>query len=145
MRSRPGLGRMEQRSTTDWAAHLAAAAAWWQDAGVDLAFDDAPRDWLAAASKSPAEPEAAAAPPGSDWPALAAAGFREVLAHHVALAAPDRLLAFGRGLLPLLAHDPAQPAADSREFYHGGGSVPLAVLPALETLLDRPARKQLVW
>ncbi len=34
-------------STPDWQAMGQAYAAFWRDAGVDLAFEDEPRDWLA--------------------------------------------------------------------------------------------------
>jgi len=52
-----------------WAAELAAAQAWWREAGVDLAFADEATDWLAGAratkdAASPvAPPKAAPAPP----------------------------------------------------------------------------------
>lgn len=31
----------------DWHAQIASALDWWRDAGVDVAVQDAPRDWLA--------------------------------------------------------------------------------------------------
>jgi DNA polymerase len=236
----------------DWAAQLAAAQAWWREAGVDMAFDDKPRNWLTASAgpevvvgtvpKTPVRPEAAPRPPvpriggdrarwpatlaaftdwwltepsldpaglahrvppagpaGAplmvlvpqpeeddrasllsgeqgrlldailaafgyareqvylasvlprpaalvDWAALTGTGMSEIVAHHVALAAPDRLLVFGRGgVSALLGHDPAQAASTSLLFNHDGGSVPLAFGPSLETLLERPALKQGVW
>jgi DNA polymerase len=236
----------------DWAAQLAAAQAWWRDAGVDLTFADSATDWLAsarakaAASSEPAVAKEAAGvepppppppriggdrahwpatleafgdwwltepsldpapaaqrvlpagPKGAplmivvpmpepeddavllsgpqgrlldailvafgfrreeiylasvlprpvaapDWPALAAAGLADVLAHHIALAAPQRLFAFGRDISSLLGHDPAQAAQSSLTFNHEGTSVPLAVAPALEALLQRPALKRGLW
>ena len=237
------------RTEPDWAAELAAAQAWWREAGVDTAFADAPRDWLAegrprAQAEVPAPPRLEAAPepsarpriggdparwpqtldafaawwltepsldpapaaqrvppagpgeaalmvlvampedgdgaallsgpqgrlleamlrafgtprdeayvasalprrlPAPDWTQLAAEGLGEILAHHVALAAPKRLIVLGRDLSPLLGHDPAQPAAISPEFNHERGSVPIAVFPSLEALLTRPALKRGVW
>lgn len=255
------------RTEPDWAAELAAAQAWWREAGVDTAFVDAPRDWLAEgrprppSSESPrrrgpqeetddlaargprlrgdspvpeeaprtriggdparwpqaldafaawwlteatldpapaaqrvppagpgeaalmvlvAMPEegdaaallsgpqgrlleamlrafgtpreaayvAAALPrrvPAPDWTRLAADGLGAVVAHHVALAAPKRLIVLGRDLSPLLGHDPAQAAANLPAFNHDRGSVPIAVFPSLEALLTRPALKRGVW
>ena len=232
-------------SEPNWAAELAAAQAWWREAGVDTAFADAPRDWLAEgrperpAVEAPAVPAAVAPPPtrpklggdrarwpatlaefeawwlteptldpepaarrvppagpegaalmvlvpmpedddrtellagpqgrlldamlrafgtsreetrvasllprrtpAADGPALAAAGWSEIVAHHVALAAPRRLLVLGRDLSPLLGHDPAQGAAILPVFNHDRGSVPLAIAPSLEGLLKTPALKR---
>lgn len=84
--------------------------------------------------------------PMADWAGLAATGMAEVIAHHVALAAPQRLLVFGRGgVSALVGHDPAQGAPPSPFFNHEGGSVPLAIAPELETLLERPIRKAGLW
>lgn len=239
----------------DWNAQLAAATAWWREAGVDCGFTDDPRDWLEA-TKAPTEeasPDASvarAAPtppppvpriggersrwpatladfaawwltepsldpesgarrvlpsgpqpdphgaalmvlvgqpeaddreallegpqgrlldamlgafgltraqtyiasvlprhtPVADWKGLASAGMGAVVAHHIALAAPQRLLVFGRGgVSALVGHDPAQGTPPSPEFNHAGGSVPLTIAPALESLLDRPALKAGLW
>jgi len=65
---------------------IASLMGWWQDAGLDILVDEAPRDWLArveAAPARPAEPVRAAAPapaqaarPASPAPA----GFPDTLA-----------------------------------------------------------------
>ena len=243
---------MEPGGTQDWAAELAAAQAWWREAGVDLAYADHATHWLEAsraqAAQSNAEPvmqapgPAASAKPikpriggdrtlwpttltdfagwwltepsldpapaaqrvlpvgphgaplmvlvampepgdsagllagrhgllldailtafgfarpeiylasilprpvaAPDWAAMTSAGLGEVLAHHVALAAPRRLIVFGRDVSSLLGHDPAQVAQSSLRFNHEGGSVPLAFAPALEALLERPALKRGLW
>jgi len=234
-----------------WAKQLAAAQAWWREAGVDLAFADEPTDWLAGARKpvaaaveaAPAaaraagperpapvriggdrarwptslaefaewwltEPSLDPAPPArrvlpagpadaelmvlvptpepddretllsgrqgklldailaafgyrrdevyrasalasptpvADWAALEGQGMGEVLAHHIALAAPRRLLVLGRDVSPLLGHDPTQGAPSSPDFHHEGGSIPLAFAPALDALLERPALKRALW
>lgn len=239
---------MAQRET-DWATELAAAQAWWREAGVDTAFVDAPRDWLSEGrprptpeSAAPPSPPQAPAPtaktrlggdparwptalpafadwwlteptldpapaaqrvppagpaaaelmvlvampeaedaasllsgpqgrlldamlrafgspreqaylasalprrtPAADWAALFADGLSEITAHHVALAAPKRLILLGRDLSPLLGHDPAQGPALSLRFNHDRGSVPLAIFPSLEALLAKPALKRGVW
>ena len=248
---------MDTRDTSkiggaDWSAQLAAAQAWWREAGVDLAFADDATDWLAASrpsalaerAETPAnldEPTRPAPPPppriggdrarwptaltdfpgwwltepsldpapaaqrvmpagphaaplmvlvampeaedaaallagrqgrlldailaafgfareeiylasvlprpmaAPDWAALGAAGLGEVLAHHVALAAPQRLIVFGRDVSSLLGHDPAQVAQSSPRFNHEGLSVPLMFAPALEALLERGVLKRGLW
>ena len=243
---------MATGKTPDWAAELAAAQAWWRQAGVDLAFADTATDWLAATRVQPTEatteqtvplahptpspkqakpriggdralwpttladfagwwltepsldpapaaqrvlpagthgaplmvlvampepgddaallegrqgrlldailaafgrardqvylasilPRSIAAP---DWAAITAGGLGQVLAHHVALAAPQRLFVFGRDVSSLLGHDPAQVAQSSLRFNHEGCSIPLAFAPALEGLLERPALKRGLW
>jgi DNA polymerase len=72
-------------------------------------------------------------------------GLGAVLAHHVRLVGPERLIAFGSGILPLFGHDPAQSAQSSLLFNHEGGSTPL--LPAFElaAIASRPARKARFW
>ena len=239
----------------DWNAQLAAATAWWREAGVDCDFANEPRDWLAAAKApvadvshdAPARREAAPPPPPApriggersrwpatldqfpawwltepsldpasgarrvlpfgpqpgphgaalmvlvgqpeaedretllagpqgrlldamlaafgltradtyvasilprhtpmaDWAGLAGAGMGAVVAHHIALVAPQRLLVFGRGgVSALVGHDPAHGLPPSPEFNHEGGSVPLLIAPALETLLERPGHKPGLW
>ncbi|MCA1662600.1 MAG: hypothetical protein LC648_10840 [Novosphingobium sp.] len=81
----------------------------------------------------------------TDWAALGAAGMDQVLARHIALAAPRRLIVFGRDISPLLGHDPAQAAQSSLHFSHQGTSLPLAFAPTLEALLERPALKRGLW
>jgi uracil-DNA glycosylase family 4 len=55
-----------ERDTSFSAAEAAASAlAWWNDAGVDVVLDEAPRDWLTPQPK--AGPAAASSPPGSDF------------------------------------------------------------------------------
>ena len=46
----------------DWRNAVASALAWWDEAGVDMLVDDAPRDWLAPPAPAPtrAVPQAAA-------------------------------------------------------------------------------------
>lgn len=83
--------------------------------------------------------------PHPDWDALLRSGIAEVLAYHIALAAPKRLIVFGGNILPLLGHDPAKSGQTLHEFNHEGRSIPL--LPAMElgVLLGNPRRKASFW
>jgi DNA polymerase len=83
--------------------------------------------------------------PLPDWDRLAAQGLGAVLAHHVRLVAPRRLIAFGTNILPLLGHDPAQIAATSLRFNHEGVMTPLLGALDLATLAGGPARKAGLW
>lgn len=40
---------------TDWREAMASALAWWQEAGVDIVIDEAPRDWTAREPNAPAK------------------------------------------------------------------------------------------
>jgi uracil-DNA glycosylase family 4 len=83
--------------------------------------------------------------PGADWATLSAAGIGDVLARHVALVAPKRLVVFGATVLPLLSHDPPQQPADLRIFNHESLSVPMLACRSLAALLEQPRWKARVW
>lgn len=81
-----------------------------------------------------------------DWPLLAEAGMADVLAHHVRLVAPKRLLVLGRqGIGALLGHGPTDIGLASPHFNDSPLGVPIACAPELGGLLERPARKAAVW
>jgi DNA polymerase len=83
--------------------------------------------------------------PHPDWPALDRIGWGALARHHIALAAPRRLLVFGNVILPLLGHDPAQGAAAFREVALEGGTVPALSARGLDTLLLRPRLRAGLW
>ena len=85
--------------------------------------------------------------PLPDWTALAGAGLGEVVRHHLALAAPARVIAFGSHVSSLLGHDPAKSSPPAQRFFHLDGATPTPVLaaPALSTLLTRPQGKAGLW
>jgi len=240
---------MSPRPAPTLAESLAAAQAWWREAGVDYAFSDRPARWLAdeAPSPGPARPEPdAAIPPrqepahapvggeregwpgdfaafrgwwlgepsldegglhprvpprgnpdaalmmmvtmpeaedrdtllsgaqgrmlgsfaqaaglasdavafGSalprhtplpDWDRLAARGYGEVLLHLLSLARPQRLIVFGRGILPLLGHSPAQGAPGVSELSIQGRRLPLLWTYAPDTLLRSARERATLW
>ncbi len=82
--------------------------------------------------------------PMPDWRALHEAGMGEIVAHHVHLAAPKRLIAFGSNILPLLGHDPAQSAHSLQVFNHEGRTIPLLGAHGLDALM-RPGAKRSFW
>ena len=68
-----------------------------------------------------------------------------VLLHHVALVAPQRVIAFGSNVLPLLGHAPTQNTATFPQVNHEGFSCPLLGAGDLAMLLERPAAKARFW
>ncbi|MFZ1741884.1 MAG: uracil-DNA glycosylase family protein [Pontixanthobacter sp.] len=83
--------------------------------------------------------------PMPDWAALRAAGCGELLTHHIALVAPERILAFGRSIPALLGNDTAQGAAILHDFNHEGGSIPAMGVSSLAELLRSAGRRQRFW
>jgi DNA polymerase len=83
--------------------------------------------------------------PLPDWRQLAADGLGAVLAHHVGLVAPKRLLVFGSGVSSLLGHDPANKPEILPTFNHEGRSLPLMAAMDLAALLARPRAKAGLW
>ena len=83
--------------------------------------------------------------PLADWAELGRQGMGALLAHHVALAKPKRLLVLGRVVLPLCGHDPAQGAQKLRSFNHEGGRVPALYEVGLERLLGNWQLRARLW
>ena len=83
--------------------------------------------------------------PAANWEALAAQGLGEVLRHHIALAAPRRILAFGSVIPSLLGHDPAQISGFSLTFKHEDRSIGVLAARDLAFLAAKPAAKARLW
>lgn len=83
--------------------------------------------------------------PMADWPQLQAAGLAELLHHHIALVAPEKICVLGRNIWPLLGHDLAQAAANLPDFNHDGRSVPILCAEGLTELLRSPPRRKRFW
>mgnify|MGYP002780552948 CR=1 FL=1 len=80
--------------------------------------------------------------PMADLPALANEGMDAVTLHHVALARPARVIAFGTGLAPMLGEQTGRPL---REINYAGGKVPVLSSEALDALMDMPRLKARFW
>ncbi|MBT0668469.1 hypothetical protein HT136_08805 [Novosphingobium profundi] len=83
--------------------------------------------------------------PAPDWGDALQRGMGTVLRHHIALVAPRRLFVLGGNVLPLLGHESPQRAAVSRLFDHEGASIPLLASWGLDSLLNRPRTKPVLW
>jgi DNA polymerase len=83
--------------------------------------------------------------PLPDWNALAARGHGDILLHLLALARPQRLIVFGRGILPLLGHSPAQGAPAVSELSIQGRPLPLLWTYAPENLLKSDRERATLW
>jgi uracil-DNA glycosylase len=80
-----------------------------------------------------------------DWAGLAAEGFGDVLRHHLALAAPQRLIVLGRDVLPLLGHDPAQASPAVSKIAIQGRDVELLATYSPARLLDNARLRAELW
>ena len=83
--------------------------------------------------------------PMADWAALGEAGLGELALHHIALAAPQRVISFGPHVSSLLGHDRTKNAEPLPQFYHVGASIPALAAPGLNTLMARPRGKAVLW
>lgn len=80
-----------------------------------------------------------------DWHALAEDGLGTVLRHHLALAAPQRILVLGRDILPLIGHDPAQAPPAVHQLDVGGRQVPVLASYAPGHLIDHARLRAGLW
>jgi uracil-DNA glycosylase family 4 len=86
--------------------------------------------------------------PSPDWAGLLTQGIGPVLTHHIALAAPQRLLVLGQSILSLLGHEPAQKTAKLRLSVGQGQPEQLIEVLAsydLGVMLEYASRKRGLW
>lgn len=97
--------------------------------------------------------------PQPNWAMMNENGLGAVIRHHVALARPRRMIAFGGGVLPLLGHAlPQSPAVltDVNQKKAGISDIdgpvappvvapPVMAMPDLGMLLERPRAKAVFW
>lgn len=98
------------------------------------------RDKIYLASALPAR---VAAP---DWADLAKQGLGDLIAHHVGLIRPERLILFGQsGISTLLGNDSPNTCWHLRPIYQGDAGIPVLSAYDLETMVARPALKAKLW
>lgn len=83
--------------------------------------------------------------PLPDWERLATRGYGDVMLHLLTLARPKRLIVFGRNILPLLGHAPAQSSHVISELAIQGRAVPLLATYAPEHLLAKSGLRAELW
>ncbi|RXZ65957.1 hypothetical protein [Pelagerythrobacter rhizovicinus] len=83
--------------------------------------------------------------PAPDWPSIRSAGFGDLLAHHIGLAEPQRILLLGRNIPPLLGHDMTQGPAILPEFNQQGRSIPAMGAGGLADMLRSAKRRERFW
>ena len=82
--------------------------------------------------------------PAADWEGLAKAGMGEVLRHHVALVAPERLLVLSREALALLKPDRFDDDGTGAVIA-GDREIPLLAAYPLAQMASRPGYKRIFW
>jgi DNA polymerase len=70
---------------------------------------------------------------------------REVLRHHITLAAPERLLVLGSDILSLLRHDLTQASSAIQQLDIGGRQLPLLAGYAPGNLLEHARFRARLW
>lgn len=83
--------------------------------------------------------------PMPDCAALAERGIDRVVLHHIALAAPKRVIAFGSNIPPLVGLGPTKDILSLREINQKPASVPLMVSEGLDSLMTMPRLKTRFW
>lgn len=83
--------------------------------------------------------------PMADTVALAAGGMDAVSSFHVNLVAPQRLLAFGANIPPLIGHALTNDVSHLREINQNSRTVPLMVSEGLDSLMAMPRLKTRFW
>ncbi|WP_232730052.1 uracil-DNA glycosylase family protein [Novosphingobium kunmingense] len=83
--------------------------------------------------------------PMPDWAMLAADGLGSIVAHHVALASPQRILVLGGNVSSLLGHDPAKRDGFLPFSGHDNRRIPALVAPGLAALATRARGKARLW
>lgn len=86
-----------------------------------------------------------ASTPHPDWDDLNARGVGDLLRHHIALAAPKRIIALGSSILPLLGNNPAQGPAEIQQYGQDSQKTPLFAAWQINRLRQRAAARKRFW
>lgn len=80
-----------------------------------------------------------------DWAEVGTAGYGDLLAHHIGLVAPERVIVFGADILALFPHEPAQDSAILRRFNHDVRHISLLPARDLANLARRAGFRARFW
>ena len=80
-----------------------------------------------------------------DWPGLGEQGLGALALHHIALAAPKRLLVLGSKIPPLLGHDPTAGLSPIAPVDANGTQVPALMHHGLEQMMQHGKLKARLW
>jgi len=80
-----------------------------------------------------------------DWGEVDSVGYGQLLAHHIRLAAPKRLIVFGRDILALFPHESAQDSAFLQFINHDSRNIPLLPARDLANLARRGGFRAKFW
>ena len=83
--------------------------------------------------------------PMADVETIAAAGMTAVTLHHIALAAPKRLIVLGANIPPLLGHESPNGILSLPEINQRLASVPLLIGQGLDSMMTMPRLKPRFW
>ena len=83
--------------------------------------------------------------PMADTAAIAASGMDKVTLHHVNLVSPQKLLALGSSIPPLLGHELTNDLSSLREINQNSRSVPMMVSEGLDSMMAMPRLKARFW
>ena len=83
--------------------------------------------------------------PMADTAAIAASGMDEITQFHVNLVSPQRVLALGAGIPPLLGHGLTNDLSLLREINQTSRSIPLFVSEGLDAMMAMPRLKARFW
>lgn len=83
--------------------------------------------------------------PMADTTAIATSGMDAVLRHHIALASPKRLVAFGAGLAAFLAQDVSNSETSLREINYTAPLPSVLMSEGLDSVMDMPRLKARFW
>lgn len=83
--------------------------------------------------------------PMADTASLAASGLDEVVRHHISLAKPQKIIAFGARLTPFIAESLTQPEKSLRKNNYSAALPPILATEGLESLMETPPLKARFW